>query len=77
MNVSILKPNQERVIPLPFKCVSVTIDNDQLTKYDLSENDMVLSVEQLLVKYSKRQYIDNQIIHTSQDFAYIKIYVKM
>ena len=47
MNVSISKPNLERVIPLPFKCDSVTIDNDQLIKYDLSENDMVLSVEQL------------------------------
>ena len=47
MNVSISKPNLERVIPLQFKCDSVTIDNDQLTKYDLSENDMVLSVEQL------------------------------
>ena len=77
MNVSISKPNLERVIPLPFKCDSVTIDNDQLTKYGLSENDMVLSVEQLLVKYSKKQYLDNQIIHTSQGFAYINIYVKM
>ena len=47
MNVSISKPNLERVIPLPFKCDSVTIDNDQLTKYGLSENDMVLSVEKL------------------------------
>ena len=47
MNVSISKPNLERVIPLPFKYDSVTIENDQLTKYDLSENDMVLSVEQL------------------------------
>ena len=47
MNVSISKPNRERVIQLPFKCDSVTIDNDQLTKYDFSENDMVLSVEQL------------------------------
>ena len=42
-----IKPNLERVIPLPFKCDSVTIDNDQLNKYDLSENDMVLSDEQL------------------------------
>ena len=42
-----LEPNLERVIPLPFKCDSVTIDNDQLIKYDLSENDMVLSVQQL------------------------------
>ena len=49
MNVSISKPNLERVIPLPFKCDSVTIDNDQLTKYDLSEDDMVLSVEQLFL----------------------------
>ena len=40
MNVSISKPNLERVIPLP-------LDNDQLTKNDLSENIMVLSVEQL------------------------------
>ena len=32
---------------LPCKCDSVTIDNDQLTNYDLSENDMVLCVEQL------------------------------
>ena len=47
MNVSISKPNLERAIPLPFKCDSVTIDNDQFTKYDFSENDMVLSVEQL------------------------------
>ena len=47
MNVSISKPNLERVIKLLFKCDSVTIDIDQLTKYDLSENDMVLSVEQL------------------------------
>ena len=47
MNVSISKPNMERVIPLPFKYDSVTIDNDQLTKHDLSENDMILRVEQL------------------------------
>ena len=47
MNVSISKPNLERVIPLPFKCDSVIIDNDQMTKCDLGENDKVLSVEQL------------------------------
>ena len=32
----------------------ITIDNDQLTKYDLSENDMVLSVEQLFSKVFKK-----------------------
>ena len=42
MNVSI--SILEQVIPVPLKCDSVTIYNDQLTKYDLSENDMVLSV---------------------------------